>query len=703
MSQLTAAGRANAAAAAGVTSEAHSSKAAPAAATATAASTVADTEAALTLARRIANKDANYIWSDMMQAQQAQSSGIRFERVPLILLVLHCAVRIVHAVRFIVLPLGFALRFLLSYLLHLQHLHGSLSARSELTSALVSFPALRESITNVQVAGVSPYAGLSSSHAPPLLIALFSSLLTAPSMGSVRLTGAAAFWCSENLALVALWSLVDAAVALALFGIARDFHARCPSPSAPLIWVSELTRGNAVVRHAALVAAGVYMLNPVTLLSAAIFNLSHFTHLAVALALLAATRGRAATTGVFVGLAVYLDLYPLVALAPTMILLHRARFADQPDRYPQYRIDRFIRHDLCTFIEEGNADAQEQSADPLSDQSRARIQRQATLAPRRVLKIVYQPVSLPVGAEGEEEDGQDGVLEGEGASKKGPRRPIPSDAALGIVDMPAARWNVLFIAWSCLWFILSLGALFLASFVVCGGDLSNVSELTDVSLWVSLFDGSYGYVVRVPSLSGTYGIFWYFFTSIFDRFHGFFLVIFHAHVLVYLVPLSLRLRDEPLFLVSLLLHLTQVFRAYPTLPGLLFGALGLLLLNLPTILLTVRRAYLVVFLALVSLVTQALMRFLWLVSGSGNANFLYFQHTLFVFSHLLGVLETLGAIRRRQATVMEGQCQETIARRKQARSNTDKSDDSSSSCSNGTGNESKPASASTDQESKKHA
>jgi hypothetical protein len=46
---------------------------------------------------------------------------------------------------------------------------------------------------------------------------------------------------------------------------------------------------------------------------------------------------------------------------------------------------------------------------------------------------------------------------------------------------------------------------------------------------------------------------------------------------------------------------------------------------------------------------------------------MYFQHTLFMFAHLVCVMECIGAMRRRQAAVLEGQVQETIDRRKEAR------------------------------------
>jgi phosphatidylinositol glycan class U len=38
------------------------------------------------------------------------------------------------------------------------------------------------------------------------------------------------------------------------------------------------------------------------------------------------------------------------------------------------------------------------------------------------------------------------------------------------------------------------------------------------------------------------GLFWYFFTEVFDRFRPFFLVLFQLHLLVYVAPLAVSFR-----------------------------------------------------------------------------------------------------------------------------------------------------------------
>lgn len=60
------------------------------------------------------------------------------------------------------------------------------------------------------------------------------------------------------------------------------------------------------------------------------------------------------------------------------------------------------------------------------------------------------------------------------------------------------------------------------------------------------------------------GLFWYFFTEMFDHFRTMFLVTFQMNATVlYLVPLSLKLRKEPVLLATILIGLMSIFRAYP--------------------------------------------------------------------------------------------------------------------------------------------
>ena len=215
-----------------------------------------------------------------------------------------------------------------------------------------------------------------------------------------------------------------------------------------------------------------------------------------------------------------------------------------------------------------------------------------------------------------------------------------------------SKWNVSLILLSTIFFVLTVALLLVLSWSVSGYS------------WTFL-SASYGYSFHLSSLNPTYSLFWYFFTSIFDRFTSFFLVVFHAHILVYLAPMTGRFWREPMFLATMTLHLTTLFKPYPILSDLFFTGTLLLLVNVPLIRLTLRRIYPTVFLNAVSLLTLTLMQYLWLQSGSGNANFFFFQNLLYLFTQLFTGMEAIGAVRRLQATALEGQVRETNRRRAQ--------------------------------------
>lgn len=60
------------------------------------------------------------------------------------------------------------------------------------------------------------------------------------------------------------------------------------------------------------------------------------------------------------------------------------------------------------------------------------------------------------------------------------------------------------------------------------------------------------------------GLFWYFFTEMFEHFRPLFLFSFQMNATVlYLVPLTIKLHKQPIFLATILIALTAIFRSYP--------------------------------------------------------------------------------------------------------------------------------------------
>lgn len=65
---------------------------------------------------------------------------------------------------------------------------------------------------------------------------------------------------------------------------------------------------------------------------------------------------------------------------------------------------------------------------------------------------------------------------------------------------------------------------------------------------------------RVDDLAPNMGLWWYFFSEIFEHFRTFFLFVFHVQSLLLLVPLTIRLRRSPLVLASISCVLMALFK-----------------------------------------------------------------------------------------------------------------------------------------------
>lgn len=82
--------------------------------------------------------------------------------------------------------------------------------------------------------------------------------------------------------------------------------------------------------------------------------------------------------------------------------------------------------------------------------------------------------------------------------------------------------------------------------------------------------------MAAPDLTPNIGLFWYFFTEMFEHFRLFFLATFQINAFIYVLPLSIRLRRDPVLLASALIAFNAIFRSYPAL-----GDVGLYMALLP--------------------------------------------------------------------------------------------------------------------------
>ncbi|RKF74371.1 Phosphatidylinositol glycan anchor biosynthesis class U protein [Golovinomyces cichoracearum] len=132
---------------------------------------------------------------------------------------------------------------------------------------------------------------------------------------------------------------------------------------------------------------------------------------------------------------------------------------------------------------------------------------------------------------------------------------------------------------------------------------------------------TYGVQLLLPDLTPNVGLWWYFFIEMFDSFRNFFLGVFWIHLSSYVIGLTIRLRLQPLFALTVLLGIFTIFKPYPSISdtSLFFAMLCLYAHVLPLMRYT--------FLALSTILYASFLGpafyYLWIYAGSGNANFFY--------------------------------------------------------------------------------
>ncbi|CAF1236162.1 unnamed protein product [Rotaria sordida] len=142
----------------------------------------------------------------------------------------------------------------------------------------------------------------------------------------------------------------------------------------------------------------------------------------------------------------------------------------------------------------------------------------------------------------------------------------------------------------------------------------------------SFIESTYSFIFHVPDYTPNIGIFWYFFTEMFDHFRSLFVWTFQMHVLLlYLLPFTIRLRRDPIFLFWLLCALFCTFKSYPA-----YGDAAFYFNFLPIwsfLFRYVRHSLIIICMVLVAILMAPITWYLWIYTGSANANF-YFAMTM---------------------------------------------------------------------------
>lgn len=154
---------------------------------------------------------------------------------------------------------------------------------------------------------------------------------------------------------------------------------------------------------------------------------------------------------------------------------------------------------------------------------------------------------------------------------------------------------------------------------------TSVSTLFSVSYLLTgsweFVPSTYGIQLTLTDLTPNVGLWWYFFIEMFDSFRAFFLGVFWLHLSSYVGGLSIRIRTQPLVVLTLLLGIFSIFKPYPSISDAsLFFAMVPLFRHLFPLM---RYTYLATSTVLYATFLGPAFYHLWIYAGSGNANFFY--------------------------------------------------------------------------------
>ncbi|KAI6085811.1 PIG-U-domain-containing protein [Hypoxylon rubiginosum] len=152
-----------------------------------------------------------------------------------------------------------------------------------------------------------------------------------------------------------------------------------------------------------------------------------------------------------------------------------------------------------------------------------------------------------------------------------------------------------------------LSALFLGSYLLTGS-------------W-EFIASTYGIQLTLTDLTPNVGLWWYFFVEMFDSFRAFFLAVFWLHLSCYVGGLSIRIRSQPLAVLTILVGIFAIFKPYPSIADTtLFLAMVPLFRHVFPLM---RYTFLSASTVLYSTFLGPAFYYLWIYAGSGNANFFY--------------------------------------------------------------------------------
>ncbi|XP_060597598.1 phosphatidylinositol glycan anchor biosynthesis class U protein-like [Ruditapes philippinarum] len=161
-----------------------------------------------------------------------------------------------------------------------------------------------------------------------------------------------------------------------------------------------------------------------------------------------------------------------------------------------------------------------------------------------------------------------------------------------------------------------------------------------------------GFILGVPDLTPNMGVFWYFFTEMFEHFRPFFICVFQINAFLYTVPLAIKLKDHPVFLAYVLVTLMSIFKSYPS-----YADVAIFVTLLPMwkhVFSYMRNTFIVTNMFLCCTVLSPILWHLWIYAGSANANFYFAIALTFSTAQIFLITDLLFAFLRREFDLKTG-------------------------------------------------
>ncbi|XP_029468496.1 phosphatidylinositol glycan anchor biosynthesis class U protein [Rhinatrema bivittatum] len=163
---------------------------------------------------------------------------------------------------------------------------------------------------------------------------------------------------------------------------------------------------------------------------------------------------------------------------------------------------------------------------------------------------------------------------------------------------------------------------------------------------------TYGFILSVPDLTPNIGLFWYFFAEMFEHFSLFFVCVFQINVFFYTIPLSVKLKEHPMFLMFVQIAIISIFKSYPTV-----GDVSLYMAFLPMwshLYRFLRNIFIVSCVLVVCSLLFPVLWHLWIYAGSANSNFYYAITLSFNVGQILLISDYFYAYLRREYHLSHG-------------------------------------------------